>query len=101
MFKIFKKDNLKLGLLWGFIAPFIGMYGYYLWKARSAGSFIEFVKYLGWQKSIITTMVSFSLLANAILFTIYINSHIDKTAKGIFIMTLIFAIGALILKIMY
>jgi hypothetical protein len=38
------------------------------------------------------------LLLNIVLFTIYINSHRDQTAKGIFAITLIYAIGALLLK---
>jgi hypothetical protein len=46
----------------------------------------------------LTIAISLSLLANAILFTIYINSHIDKTAKGIFAATIIYAITALGLK---
>jgi hypothetical protein len=37
-------------------------------------------------------------MANAILFTIYINSNIDKTAKGIFVATIIYALIALSLK---
>lgn len=101
MFKIFKKDSLLLGLLWGFILPFFGMYGYYLLKARSAGSFIEFVKYLGWQKSLITSILAFSLVANAAALTFYFNNHIDKTGKGIFIASMVYAIIALILKIIY
>ena len=37
-------------------------------------------------------------MANAILFTIYINGYRDKTAKGIFIVTMIYAIIALAFK---
>jgi len=39
------------------------------------------------------------LLANAVLFTLYVNTNRDKTAKGIFIVTLIYGIGILVLKI--
>jgi hypothetical protein len=38
-------------------------------------------------------------LANVILFTIYINTHRDKTARGIFLITLVFGIGILVLKL--
>ncbi len=100
MFRIFKSDTVKFGLLLGFLAPFIGMYGFYLWKF-SSWKFIDFIKGLAIQKTILTSMVSFSLLANAILFTIYINGHRDKTAKGIFILTCIYAIFTLVLKFMY
>ena len=37
-------------------------------------------------------------MTNAILFTIYINGHRDKTAKGIFVLTVIYAIIAMIFK---
>jgi hypothetical protein len=47
----------------------------------------------------ITSVGSLSLLANVVLFTIYVNTHRDDTAKGIFIMTLIYGIGILVLKI--
>jgi len=37
-------------------------------------------------------------MANAILFTIYINGYRDKTAKGIFIVTMVYAALALAFK---
>jgi hypothetical protein len=97
---MFKKDNLKLGLVIGLLAPLLGMFGFYLWNFRSA-NFIDFVKYLAIEKRIITSMVTFSLFANAVFFTIYINGRRDKTARGIFIVTCIWAIAALILKLVY
>lgn len=100
MFSIFKKDNLKIGLLFGLFAPFLGMLGFYFWKF-SRLTLWEFIQYLGIEKRLITSMVSVSLLANAIIFTIYINSRKDETAKGIFIVTCLYAIAALILKLIY
>ena len=49
----------------------------------------------------LTAISSISLLANAILFTIYINSHRDKTARGIFAATLIYGIGVLVYKLVH
>ena len=95
-----KKDDIKTGLLIGLLAPFIGMFGFYFLKFRRL-TIIEFMQWLGIQRSLLTAMISFSLLANAIVFTIYINKHIDKTARGIFITTIIWVIAALILKWMY
>ena len=97
---MFKKDNIKLGLLLGLIMPLTGMFGFYLWRFRRL-SIVEFIQYLGIERHLITAMVSFSLLANAILFTIYVNRQTDKTARGIFIVTLLYAIAALILKWVY
>ncbi len=86
-----KKDNLKLGLLLGFLAPFIGIFGYYLWKFRLF-TLNEFFQVLNMQKSLLSGIISIALIANAILFTLYINEHKDKTAKGIFIATCIYAL---------
>ncbi len=86
-----KKDNLKLGLLLGFLAPVIGIFGYYLWKFRLF-TLNEFFQVLNMQKSLLSGIISIALIANAILFTLYINEHKDKTAKGIFVATCIYAL---------
>ena len=46
-------------------------------------------------------MISVSLLANAIIFTLYINTRRDRTAKGIFIATCVYVIAGLIFKLIY
>lgn len=94
------KDNLKYGIILGFLAPFIGMFGFYFWKFRIY-SFKAFIMALGEQKSILTSMVTFSLLVNAIVFTIFINTDKDHTAKGVFISTCLWAVAAIILKFVY
>lgn len=94
------KDNTKYGIVLGFLAPFIGMLTFYFWKF-SVYPFKVFIVSLGQQKSILTSMVTFSLLANAIVFTIFINKDKDYTAKGIFISTCFWAVAAIILKIVY
>jgi tryptophan-rich sensory protein len=50
------------------------------------------------QKSLMSGIISISLIANAVVFTIYINKQIDKTARGIFIATCIYALVALGVK---
>lgn len=92
-----KKDNLKLGLVLGFIAPVVGLFGYYLLKFRLF-SLKEFFEVLMMQKSLLTGIISIALIANAIVFTIYINQQKDKTAKGVFIATCIYALASLSLK---
>ena len=39
------------------------------------------------------------LLANAIVFTFYINTHRDQTAKGVFVATLLYGIFILVYKL--
>jgi len=89
-----KKDNLNLGLVLGLLAPIIGIFGYYFWKFRLF-TLNEFFQVLNMQKSLLSGIMSIALIANAILFTLYINEHKDKTAKGIFIITCIYALVTL------
>jgi hypothetical protein len=94
---IFKKDNLRLGIILGLVAPFISLIIYYYVKFSSV-SFREFFSFLHAHKDQITAVSVPCLLLNIALFTYYINSHRDQTAKGIFAATLIYAILALLFK---
>jgi hypothetical protein len=96
---IFKKDNLRLGLALGLIGPLVGLVVIYFIKFPSY-SFMDFLTYFMNDNKLITSIGALSLLANVILFTIYINTHRDETAKGIFAVTVIYGIGILILKIL-
>lgn len=94
---IFKKDNLRLGIILGLLAPFISLIIYYYVKFSSV-TFREFFSFLHSHKDQITAVSVPCLLLNIVLFTYYINSHRDLTAKGIFAATLIYAIAALLFK---
>ncbi|MBS1760960.1 MAG: hypothetical protein JST23_12625 [Bacteroidetes bacterium] len=95
---IFKKDNLRLGLALGLLGPLLGLIIVYFIKFPSY-SFSDFLSYFMKDNKMITSIGSLSLLANVLFFTLYVNTHRDETAKGIFIMTLIYGIGILVLKI--
>ncbi|HEY8658283.1 MAG TPA: hypothetical protein VIL78_04555 [Hanamia sp.] len=94
---IFKKDNFVFGLALGVIAPMIGFMIYKLVKFKGL-TLSEMLQWMKFNPNLITVSISVSLLANAILFTIYINGHRDKTAKGIFVITIIYAIIAMAFK---
>ena len=94
------KDNFKLGIVIGLLAPLLGIVGFYFLRAYPL-NFLYYIELLGREQKYLTNAVTFSLLANAIFFTIFVNSRKDKTAKGIFIVTVIYAIGAIILKLSY
>ena len=98
---IFKKDNLKFGILLGVLGPLLAMTLYYFWNFSRAFSFWEYFYLLHTNKPLLTAISSISLLANAVLFTVYINSHRDKTAKGIFAATLIYGIVVLVYKLVH
>lgn len=97
-FRFFTQDHIGLGLLLGFIAPVLGFVIYYFAK-MSLFTFREFLNTLMVQHNLITGVTSLSLLANAVLFTLYINAGKDNTAKGIFLTTCIYGIAALLFKI--
>ena len=95
---IFKRDNLQFGMMLGWLGPILGLTLIYLVK-YSASTFSDFFDFFIHDKKMITSIGSLSLLANIILFTIYINTHKDKTAKGIFLITVIYGIAILLLKL--
>ena len=95
---MFKKDNLRFGILLGFLAPLLSLVVYYFVRFFPLFTVSDFFQFLGSNKNQITAVSVPCLLLNIALFTFYINSRRDQTAKGIFAVTLVYAIGALILK---
>lgn len=95
---IFTRDNLKLGLVLGLFGPVVGLVVIYFIKFNAI-SFGDFFNLFINTNRLITSIGSLSLIANVVLFTIYINTHRDNTAKGIFVITLIYGIGILLLKL--
>jgi hypothetical protein len=95
---IFKKDNLRLGMVLGLVAPIVSLIIYYFVKFYPTYTLKDFFDFLRTNKSQITAVSVPCLVLNIALFTYYINSQKDSTAKGIFAATLIYAIIALLFK---
>ena len=95
---IFKKDNLRLGLVLGLIAPVLSLAIYYFVKFYPVYTIRDFFGFITANKSQVTAISVPCLVLNIALFTIYINSHRDNTAKGVFAATLVYAILALLFK---
>jgi hypothetical protein len=95
---ILKKDNLRLGLILGLVAPIVSLFIYYLVKFYPTFSLKDFFYFFRTNKSQITAVSVPCLVLNIALFTYYINSHKDSTAKGIFAATIVYAILALVFK---
>jgi hypothetical protein len=95
---IFKKDNLKLGIVYGLIAPMLAMLLYYFIVLADKITFSEYLFYLRTNRSLLTGVSSISLVANAIVFTIFVNTRRDKSAKGVFVTTLVYGLAVLLLK---
>ncbi len=89
-----------MGLVLGFLAPVLGMVLVWV-KGFRVLAFKEFLQYMLLQpgKGLLTSVLTLSLLANAILFTIYVNRKLDKTARGLFAATCIYAILILLGKL--
>lgn len=95
---ILKKDNYVFGTLLGLIVPVLSFFGYYYWKF-SLFSFTDFMRTLQGNKQLVSALTIPCLLMNIVLFTIYINGQKDKTAKGIFTVSIIYALSALLFKL--
>ncbi|RZL12778.1 MAG: hypothetical protein EOO89_18945, partial [Pedobacter sp.] len=90
---IFKKDNFVLGLILGILAPVLGILLFKMYKF-SVFTFEETFQFMVVEPGFrtLTVALSLSLLLNALLFTIYINTGKDQTAKGIFATTLVYGL---------
>jgi hypothetical protein len=96
---IFKKDNFIYGLGIGLIMPILSFFGYYYWKF-SLFSFSRFLSALQTNKQLITSLSIPCLLLNIVLFTVFINGQKDKTAKGIFTVSVTYALAAFLFKLL-
>jgi len=94
---ILKKDNFWLGAIIGFISPIVGFAVFKMIK-YDRFTLTEVYQWMTMNHNLITAWISVSLFANALLFTLYVNARIDKTAKGIFVVTVIYAVAALLIK---
>lgn len=80
------------------LAPLLGMLGYYFWKFYPTYSIADFLKIVFTERTLLTAISTFSLFANVALLTFYFNTRKDETAKGIFIISCLYAVAALIAK---
>jgi drug/metabolite transporter (DMT)-like permease len=95
---IFKKDNFTLGLILGLVGPILGLVIIYFFKFPSY-TFGEFLDYFFNDNRLITSIGALALLVNAVIFAIYVNYNKYQTFKGIFLATVVYGIGILVLKI--
>ncbi|MBL7703376.1 MAG: hypothetical protein JNM14_14085 [Ferruginibacter sp.] len=97
---IFKKDNFIFGAILGFIGPLIGIIIFKMtkFKAYSFSDTFNFMLFEETGHRTLSVALSLSLLVNAVLFTVYINTRKDNTAKGIFVLTLIYGLIVLSIK---
>ena len=97
---IFKKDSFILGTILGFVGPILGImiYKYIKLSEFSLRESLHYMIYNDPGYHLFTVALSLALLVNAVLFTLYINTHRDKTAKGIFVLTCVYGLLVLCIK---
>lgn len=96
---ILKNDNLKLGFVLGLLVPLLVVIAIYFVRF-SYYSFGEFLEVSSQESRLITFFSAWCLVANIGLFTLYINSSRYQTAKGVFIITIVYGLGFLLLKVL-
>lgn len=97
-----KQDKLSLGILLGLLAPVAGLFIYYLvmFMPRDQ-SLSDFFTMLKQNRHLLPKLISICLLANGLVFYLYTRKRRDLTARGIFLITMLYAIVILLLKIIH
>jgi len=78
---MFKKDNLRFGMLLGFVAPLLSLVAYYFIRFYPLFSVSDCINFIAANKNQITAISVPCLILNIALFTFYINTHRDKPPK--------------------
>ncbi|WP_123864642.1 hypothetical protein [Chitinophaga barathri] len=96
-----KQDKLSLGILLGLLTPIAAFLLYWLLAVYVPKdvNLPDFLIYLKNARQQIPKVISICLLANGIIFYLYTRTRLDLTARGIFLVTLLYAIVILLLKI--
>lgn len=100
---MFKKDNLPLGIMLGLLTPVVGFFLCYLlmFLPKLHIGLGEFFRLLASNRQMIPKIISICLLANGLVFYLYTRQRKDITAKGIFLVTMLYAITILLLKLIH
>ncbi len=94
-----KKDNFKLGILLGLTLPILVFFIIYYLRF-SDYPFDRFLHLLKEENRLITFFGTWCMVANIALFTLYVNTNRYETSKGVFVVTLIYGVLVLLMKIL-
>lgn len=102
-YNMLKKDNLVLGIVLGVLTPVITFFIYYLLAVYMPyhRGFNEFMQILVNNRQMLPKVISICLLLNGGVFYLYTRQRKDVTAKGIFLVTMLYAITIIILKLLH
>jgi hypothetical protein len=94
---MFKKDSISLGILLAIFLPALSFVVYKQLK-YSGSSFRDIFGLMKENPSLISASIIVSLVGNLVLLTFFFNKKFDKSAKGVFAITGLYALTALLLK---
>lgn len=94
-----KQDNIGWGALLGLLGPVLSLCLYYAFNIYP-NSFLDFLGFILKERRLFSSLVVICLVLNIALFTAYVNTRRDQTAKGIFAVTLLYAIAGLLVKVL-
>lgn len=89
-------DNIRIGLLLGILGPLLAMIGVYVFMFPG-DSMSELINSLV-SKRVFTKIISLCVLPNLALFFLFINKYYYRTARGILLSTMLFALFVFITK---
>lgn len=91
------KDNLPFGIVLAALLPVVLFFAIYLMRF-SYYPFGEFLQTIRQESRLVTFFAAWALVGNIALFTLFINNRRDQSAKGIFIVTVVYGLLFLLLK---
>jgi hypothetical protein len=99
-----RKDNLPFGIVLGVFTPVLAFFLYFLFFVMMAKhiGLNEFLSYVSNNRQLLPKLISICLLLNGVVFYVYtsvVKNYV--TAKGIFLVTMIYAMVILLLKILH
>jgi hypothetical protein len=92
-----KKDSIALGTFLGLVSPIASFVAYKFIKFGSI-PFADIFGLMQQNPSLISASIIVSLVGNLVLFTFFLNKKLDKSAKGVFAVTCLYALAALAFK---
>lgn len=97
-----KRDNLPLGIVLGMFTPVLAFFLYYLLMFMPKHvSLDEFISIIVGNRQMLPKLISICLLLNGLVFYLYTRTRKDITAKGIFLVTMLYAITIIFLKLLH
>ena len=92
------RDNFSLGLVLGVLTPILIFF--LIYYSRFSGYYLdEYIRTFFHENRMITFYGVWALVGNIALLTVFINTRKDRTAKGVFVVTLVFGIAVLLVKL--